>query len=137
MLVSKKMCKVLSQWYFPKGNFPSDNFPSGNCPSEQFPKRQFPRGQVWPFEAPQAAMGGRALLLGRNKKPSAAARINLGSCRLGNCLFGNLPIGKIPLGSCILVKILWERTITSKKRAPDKKARGVKLPPLTVNQLLS
>ena len=42
--------------------------------------------------------------------PSAAATINLESCRLGNCTFGKLPLGKISnsLGKYIYCPIKWK-----------------------------
>ena len=78
--------------YFPKGIFPSDNFPSGNFPNVQFLRRQLPKGYVRPSEAPQAAIGGRAMRLRWAWLPSAAAKIGWGPIT-----FGKLPLGKNPL----------------------------------------
>jgi len=40
---------------------------------------------------------GRVLRLGWARKPGAAARTDLVSCRLRNCTFGKLKLGKITL----------------------------------------
>ena len=39
--------------------------------------------------------------------PSAAARIDLGSCRLGNCTFGKLPLD---LGKYLWEVATWEKS---------------------------
>ena len=60
-----KRCKVVSRRHFPKGDSQvRDSFHSGNFPNVRFPKRKLSKGQVRPSEAPQDAMGGRALRLG-------------------------------------------------------------------------
>ena len=69
-------------WYFSKGIFPN----------VQFTKRQFPKGQVWPSEAPKAAMGGdpcgqdglegRTVRLGRTWEVAAWEIAHLGQSRI-------------------------------------------------------
>ena len=105
-------CQVLSQRHFPKGDLQSDNFPSEN----------FPKVRLGPLsQAPQAAIGGRALRLGRARGPSSAAKTGWGTSaweisHLGSCQLGKYPwevtayekfVGKLPnVFPCLSLSVL-------------------------------
>ena len=97
-----KWCQVISQRYFSKGDFPCGNFPN-----VQFPKRQLPKSQVRPSDAPQAAIGGRALRLGWAMGLSSEARTGLGAEHCGLDRFGKLPLGKLHIWKVDT----WENTL--------------------------
>ncbi len=88
--------------YFSEGIFPRATsqvtisqvaiFQMYNFQNVQSPKRQLPKGWLRPSEAPQAAIGGRAMRLRWAWLPSAAAKIGWGPIT-----FGKLPLGKNPL----------------------------------------
>ena len=95
----------------------------GRLPNWQFPKFQFRklqlpkarlgflrrRGLQWGEEALRLGwVWGQSSRLELTRRPSAAARTDLESCRSGNCTVGKLSLGKIPMGSFHLGRYRWE-----------------------------
>ena len=123
-----KRCKVLSRRHFPKGDSQvRDSFPSGNFPTVQFPKRKLSKGQVRPSEAPQDAMGGRALRLGaecrgqNNMRAERCGWDRLGKLSLRKFLIWEVAtlennLGKLPLEKNPLRKYLTSCKLSIRRR---------------------
>ena len=96
----------------PKGDFPGDNFPSGNSQMCNFPSGNFPKVGLGPLRhrrlqwGPSAAAKVPSPATRTSGGPSAAADIDIGSCRLVDCTFGKFPIRNNSLGKYLTLIIL-------------------------------